>query len=293
MTRADKKAYIEDLASQVEEAAHRGEQGQVYKITKLVSGRYRRATEIQFVDRQGRLLTTEAEKEARWVEHFSEVLNKPPTTTEVEVQYPDTDLDVSTAPPEKEEIIAAIRSLKNGKSPGQDSLNAELFKAELEFAAQVLQPLFATIWEEKQLLNGWTEGVIVKIPKKGALSNCNNWREITLLSAPSKILAKLIIKRISEAVDQQLRQEQAGFRKGRGCIDQIFTLRNIIEQCTEWQRQWYINYVDFEKASIASTENVYGAYSGHMEFHSRLSLSLRASITNSSVEWGTANPASM
>ena len=54
-----------------------------------------------------------------------------------------------------------------------------------------------------------------------------------------------IIRRISEAVDLQLRQEQAGFRKG--CTDQIFTLRNIIEQCTEWQRQLYINYVHFEK----------------------------------------------
>ena len=133
-----------------------------------------------------------------------EVLNRQPPTTETEVQYPDTDLDVSTAPQEKEEIIAAIRYLKNGKSPGQDSLNAELFKEEPEFAAQVLQPLYATIWEEKQLPDGWAEGVIVKIPKKGALSNCNNWRGMTLLSVPSKILAKLIIKRISQAVDQQL-----------------------------------------------------------------------------------------
>lgn len=33
-----------------------------------------------------------------------------------------------------------------------------------------------------------------------------------------------------------------------GCIDQIFALRNIIEQCTEWQRQLYIHFVDFEKA---------------------------------------------
>ena len=144
------------------------------------------------------------------------------------MQYPDTDLDVSTSPPEKEEIIAAIRSLKKGKSAGHDSLNAELFKAEPDFEAQVLQPLFGTIWEEKQWPDGWMEGVIMKILKKGALRNCNNWRGITLLSVPSKILAKLIIKRISEAVDQQLRQEQAGFRKGRECIDQIFTLRNII-----------------------------------------------------------------
>ena len=75
MTTADKKAYIEDLASQAEEAAHRGEQGEVYQITKLVSGRYHRTTDTPIVDRQRRLLTTEAEKEVKWVEHFSEVLN--------------------------------------------------------------------------------------------------------------------------------------------------------------------------------------------------------------------------
>ena len=44
--------------------------------------------------------------------------------------------------------------------------------------------------------------------KKGALSNCNNWRGVALLTVPSKILAKLIIRQISEAVDQRLRQEQ-------------------------------------------------------------------------------------
>ena len=93
-----------------------------------------------------------------------------------------------------------------------------------------------------------SKGVIVKIPKKGSLKNCDNWRGITLLSIPSKILAKVIIQRISDAIDKQLRREQAGFRKGRGCADQIFTPRNIIEQCTEWQRQLYINFVDFEKA---------------------------------------------
>ena len=47
----------------------------------------------------------------------------------------------------------------------------------------------ARTWEEKQLPDDWTEGVIVKIPKKGALRNCNNWRGVTLLSVPSKTLA--------------------------------------------------------------------------------------------------------
>jgi len=61
-------------------------------------------------------------------------------------------------------------------------------------------------------------------------------------------MAKIIIKRISEASDSTLRKEQAGFRKETWCTDQIFILRNIIEQCTEWQRQLHINFIDFEKA---------------------------------------------
>ena len=39
MARADKHAYIDELASQAENAANRREQGKVYKITKLVCGK--------------------------------------------------------------------------------------------------------------------------------------------------------------------------------------------------------------------------------------------------------------
>ena len=102
------------------------------------------------------------------------------------------------------------------------------------------------------MLADWTKGVITRIPQRGALSDCNNWRGITLLSVPSKILAKIFIKRISDAVDAGIRKEQAGCRKEQECTDQIFTLCNIIEQCTEWQRQLYytvyISFVDFEKS---------------------------------------------
>ena len=105
-----------------------------------------------------------------------------------------------------------------------------------------------------------TKGVIIRISKKGALSNCINWSGITLLFVTRKILAKIIIRRISDATDAGMRKEQAGIRRELGCTNQIFTLRNVTEQCTEWQRQLYINFVDFEKPSTASTEIVYGAF---------------------------------
>ena len=44
-------------------------------------------------------------------------------------------------------------------------------------------------------------------------------------------------------VDRRLRNEQASYRKGRGTTDQIFILRNIIEQVSEWQATLYLRLV--------------------------------------------------
>jgi hypothetical protein len=49
----------------------------------------------------------------------------------------------------------------------------------------------------------------------------------------SKVFCKIVLARSDDAVDFKLGEEQAGFRKGRGCTDQIFTLRNIFEQRIE------------------------------------------------------------
>ena len=51
-----------------------------------------------------------------------------------------------------------------------------------------------------------------------------------------------------ENVDSKLRDEQAGFKRGRSTVEQIFVLRNIVEQVVEWQSTFYITFVDFEKA---------------------------------------------
>ena len=80
------------------------------------------------------------------------------------------------------------------------------------------------IWEDKRIPDDRNQATIIRILKKCALNNCSNWRGITVLSIPSKILAKIIINRLSHIVDSRLREEQAGFRKGKGCIDQISAL---------------------------------------------------------------------
>ena len=43
----------------------------------------------------------------------------------------------------------------------------------------------------------------------------------------------------TECQDNKMCQEQAGFRKDRGTTEQIFILRNIIEQCIKWNANLY------------------------------------------------------
>ena len=123
-----------------------------------------------------------------------------------------------------------------------------MLKADLNTSVKVLTDLFKDIWEREVIPQDWDKGLIVKLPKKGNLQNCDNWRGITLLSVPSKAFCRILLDRIDAAIDRMLRQEQAGFRRGRSCIDQIFALRNIIEQCVEWNTPLHINFIDFRKA---------------------------------------------
>ena len=71
---------------------------------------------------------------------------------------------------------------------------------------------------------------------------------ITLLSAPGKVFARVLLNRMQDAVGRLLRQQQASFGRGKSCTDQIFTLRQIIEKVTEGRRPVIVNFIDFCKA---------------------------------------------
>ena len=64
----------------------------------------------------------------------------------------------------------------------------------------------------------------------------------------SKIFNKIVLERIKNSLEMGLRKEQAGFHQNRSCIDQINTLRVIIEQSVEFQSPLYMLFVDYQRA---------------------------------------------
>ena len=58
----------------------------------------------------------------------------------------------------------------------------------------------------------------------------------------------VMLERLREAMDEHLREQQAGFREGRTRCEQIFTQRYKVEQCDKLQQKLNINFMDFKKA---------------------------------------------
>ncbi|VDP29271.1 unnamed protein product [Schistosoma mattheei] len=82
----------------------------------------------------------------------------------------------------------AIKQIKSRKAAGPDNIPSEALKSDMEVTASMLHILFREIWEEEQTPpTDWKEGQLIKIPKKGDMNKCGNYRGITLLSVPGKV----------------------------------------------------------------------------------------------------------
>ena len=79
---------------------------------------------------------------------------------------------------------------------------------------------------------GWTQSIIVPVPKKTS-KKCSDFRTISLISHPGKVLLKVIQRRLLETIESTLDQCQAGFRAGRETLEQVCNLRIVCEKYIE------------------------------------------------------------
>ena len=148
----------------------------------------------------------------------------------------------------RSEVVSAIQSLKIGKSPGIDNITGELLKSGGENMISVITNVCNKIWNSGDWPMVWTQYLIICIHKKGNIQKCENYRTISLISHMSKIILKVILRRLQPIAEELLSEEQAGFRAGRSTNEQIFNLRIIQEKYTEHQKPLYHIFIDFKKA---------------------------------------------
>ena len=77
---------------------------------------------------------------------------------------------------------------------------------------------------------------------------CQNYRTISLISHPSKVMLKIILNRLKPQAEKIIAKEQAGFRAGGSTTEQIFNLHILCEKYLQHQQNLYHVFIDFKKA---------------------------------------------
>lgn len=250
----DRTQFVARKADEIELAAKKKDMGSLFKhLRDLTENKTPALGPV--LSRDGTLLSDEGSCLERWKDHFCSLLNNtspsmPPTDSPSQPGSPRSETD---APPDEpfspSEIGNAVKRLKNNKAAGICGLSAELLKYAGPVMLLFLHTLFSTIWQTEIIPEDWRKGVIIPLWKrKGSRSDCSNYRGITLLSVPGKLFSMVLLDRCRNIIRKIRRPEQAGFMSDRSTIEQIFTIRQIIEKATEFRQKAFFTFVDFRAA---------------------------------------------
>ena len=101
--------------------------------------------------------------------------------------------------------------------------------------------------ETSQIPNIWKEGNITAILKSGTKTKAENYRPISLMSVPGKLLEKLVRDEIVSPMETNnlFSTPQHGFIKGRSCSTQLLELMEELTETLDSSEDIDIIYLDF------------------------------------------------
>ena len=157
---------------------------------------------------------------------------------------------IMSRPIERNEVEVVLKSLKEDRASGLDNVTPGMLKHADESTVILLTELFNEILESGSIPADWKAGNVKLILKRPPEEQIGNYRPITLISCVSKVMTKLLAKRISEAVRvaDVLCDEQNGFRKGRSTVDNQFILNSLLEINKSKGLQSCLLFVDLKEA---------------------------------------------
>ena len=250
-----KETWIQGQCHEVEACLRNNNIKKAYQLVKnLTTEKQGKSTTIQ--DKSGKCFTEENEILNRWTEHCSDLYNYEAEWDPIVLDCPQIP-DEERHPIQGEEVEAAVKALKMGKSAGVDNIPAELVQAGGDAMIDILTTICNKIWKTEEWPTTWTQSLVITLPKKGNMQLCQNYRTISLINHPSKVMLKIIINRLQPQAEEIIAEKQAGFRAGRSTTEQILNLR-ILEQILnlrilgekylQHQQNLYHVFIDFRKA---------------------------------------------
>lgn len=128
-----------------------------------------------------------------------------------------------------EEVQTQIDRAKVRKAPGIDGISARALRSAPYVLILCLVSVFNSALRLRHFPSCWKEAKVILIPKPGKSRQFpENFRPISLLPILSKMFERLFLARISPFLEDFIRPEQFGFRKGHSTVQQIVRVVNML-----------------------------------------------------------------
>ena len=149
-----------------------------------------------------------------------------------------------------EEVHKLCKEINPMKSSGMDELSSKLCKDAFLVLSEQLAHLFNCSLNSGCFPDKWKIAKIIPLFKGGDRENVNNYRPVSLLPLPGKLLEKIVHKRISNFWDENgtLTANQGGFRKGHSTVATIADLTDDLFQQINLGNTTLATFVDLRKA---------------------------------------------
>ncbi len=155
-------------------------------------------------------------------------------------------IDILVSPITENEVEAAIKKLRTGKSPGCDGLTADFYKHFFEELVPIPIDIFNAVFENKELTISQKIAIIVLIFKKGDEKLVGNYCPISLTNCDYKILAYVLVGRLEEFLPQIIHPNQTAYMKSHFISTNIHSVQDVMTNSAEENR--IVLFLDFRKA---------------------------------------------
>lgn len=186
-------------------------------------------------------------EESKWKQYLLKIYpeKNSPKTNIFHVRHPMLDNEICY-----DEIELVLKKAKNKKAPGCDELSYEFYKNLPDQGKKHLVDILNKAFISEDVPEEWATAVMQMLFKKGDREDPANYRGIALLNTITKIFTSVLQNRIYDWAEKLdiIDEGQAGFRQGRSCTDNLFTLYSALcINMKEKKSKVFVCFVDFRR----------------------------------------------
>jgi len=161
------------------------------------------------------------------------------------------------------EVNDVLRSFSGSKAPGLSGFTPDWFKVAEEdprgvddesapssALGKVLLGFCNKVFSSSYIPVRWRAAEVVNIPKDGDPYVVNNYRGISLIEIPIKVVTAVVTRRVSSVLEcsGRLSDCQGGFRRNEEAMAHVVALYEMVSRRLMLEKTTYLAFIDVKKA---------------------------------------------